>query len=44
MQKVYKMPVLYSFYNDGDIRMAVTDEAAEAMQRIYTRNTHTLGK
>jgi hypothetical protein len=26
MQKVYKMPVLYSFYNDGDIRMAVTDE------------------
>lgn len=26
MTKVYKMPVLYSFYNQGDIRMAVTDE------------------
>ena len=26
MQKVYKMPILYGFYNDGNIRMAVTDE------------------
>ena len=26
MVKVYKMPILYSFYNDGDIRLAVTDE------------------
>ncbi len=26
MTKVYKMPVLYSFYNQGDIRMAVTDK------------------
>lgn len=26
MQKVYKMPILYSFYNDGNIRLAVTDE------------------
>ena len=26
MQKVYKMPVLYGFYNHGNIRMAVTDE------------------
>lgn len=26
MQKVYKMPILYSFYNDGDIRLAVKDE------------------
>ena len=25
MQKVYKMPILYSFYNDGDIRLAVKD-------------------
>jgi len=25
MQKVYKMPVLYSFYNNGDVRLAVTD-------------------
>lgn len=26
MQKVYKMPVLYSFYNHGSIRLEVTDE------------------
>lgn len=26
MQKVYKMPILYSFYNDGNIKMKVTDE------------------
>lgn len=26
MQKVYKIPVLYSFYNNGDIRLAVQDE------------------
>lgn len=26
MQKVYKMPVLYSFYNHGRIRLAVTEE------------------
>ena len=26
MQKVYKMPILYSFYNDGNVRLAVKDE------------------
>ena len=26
MQKVYKMPILYSFYNDGDLRLMVTDD------------------
>jgi len=26
MQKVYKMPILYSFYNHGDIRLAVTEQ------------------
>ena len=26
MQKVYKMPVLYSFYNHGKLRLEVTDE------------------
>ena len=26
MQKVYKMPVLYSFYNHGSVRLAVKDE------------------
>ena len=25
MQKVYKIPILYSFYHDGDIRLAVKD-------------------
>lgn len=26
MQKVYKMPILYSFYNHGSIRLGVTEE------------------
>ena len=26
MQKIYKMPILYSFYNKGNIRLEVTDE------------------
>ena len=26
MQKVYKMPILYSFYNNGNIRLVVTEE------------------
>ncbi len=26
MQKVYKMPILYSFYNGGNVRLAVTDD------------------
>lgn len=26
MQKVYKMPILYSFYHNGDIRLAITDQ------------------
>ena len=26
MQKVYKMPILYSFYNHGDVRLVVTDD------------------
>jgi len=26
MQKVYKMPILYSFYNDGNVRLAVTEK------------------
>lgn len=26
MQKVYKMPILYSFYNQGNIQLAVKDE------------------
>lgn len=26
MQKVYKIPILYSFYNHGNMRLEVTDE------------------
>lgn len=26
MQKVYKMPILYAFYNQGNIKLAITDE------------------
>ncbi len=35
MQKVYKMPILYSFYNDGHIRMAVTDEEVIAAWKKF---------
>ena len=27
MQKVYKMPVLYAFYNDGEVQMELTEDA-----------------
>lgn len=38
MQKVYKMPVLYSFYNDGDIRLAVKDEDVLAAWKKFFDN------
>ena len=42
MQKVYKMPILYSFYNDGNIRLAVTDEeVVESWKRFFYRDTQT---
>ena len=41
MQKVYKMPVLYSFYNDGDIRLAVTDEdVLVAWKKFFDNGTN----
>ena len=41
MQKVYKMPILYSFYNDGDIRMAVTDEEVlQAWKKFFSEGTN----
>lgn len=41
MQKVYKMPVLYSFYNNGDIRMAVTDEEVlQAWKAFFSNGTN----
>lgn len=41
MQKVYKMPILYSFYNDGDIRMAVTEqEMLHAWKKFFSTGTN----
>jgi len=41
MQKVYKMPILYSFYNDGNIRLEVTDEKVlDAWKRFFNTGTN----
>lgn len=41
MQKVYKMPILYSFFNDGDIRMAVTEEEVlRAWKKFFSTGTN----
>lgn len=41
MQKVYKMPILYGFYNDGNVRLAVTDEEVlESWKRFFNRGTN----
>ena len=41
MQKVYKMPMLYSFYNHGNIRLAVTDEdVLEAWKEFFDHGTN----
>ena len=47
MQKVYKMPILYSLYHDGDVRMAVTEEEVlEAWKKFFETGTNwkDLGK
>lgn len=38
MQKVYKMPVLYSFYNDGDVLLAVKEEEVLAAWKKFFDN------
>ena len=38
MQKVYKMPILYSFYNAGDIRLAVKDEEVLVAWKEFFHN------
>lgn len=38
MQKVYKMPILYSFYNDGMVRLAVRDEEVLAAWKNFFDN------
>ena len=41
MQKVYKIPILYSFYHDGDIRLAVTDEdVLKAWKKFFDNGTN----
>lgn len=41
MQKVYKMPILYSFYNHGNIRLAVTDEEVlESWKEFFDTGTN----
>lgn len=41
MQKVYKMPILYSFYHDGDVRLAVTDaEVLQAWKEFFDHGTN----
>ncbi len=41
MQKVYKMPILYSFYNDGNVRLAVTDdEVLVAWKKFFDDGTN----
>lgn len=41
MQKVYKMPVVYSFYNDGDVRMAVSEEdVLSAWKKFFDNGTN----
>lgn len=41
MQKVYKMPILYSFYNHGKIRLAVTDdEVLESWKEFFNTGTN----
>lgn len=41
MQKVYKMPILYGFYNDGNVRLTVTDEEVlESWKKFFNRGTN----
>lgn len=38
MQKVYKIPVLYSFYNHGNVRTAITDvELLESWKEFFNK-------
>ncbi len=41
MQKVYKMPVLYSFYNHGNLRLEVTEEELlESWKEFFDTGTN----
>ena len=38
MQKVYKMPILYAFYNQGNIKLAITDEDVCTWKEFFSKN------
>lgn len=39
MQKVYKMPILYAFYNQGNIKLAITDEdVLSTWKEFFSKN------
>ena len=41
MQKVYKIPILYSFYNHGRVRLAVTDqEVLDSWKEFFNTGTN----
>ncbi len=41
MQKVYKMPILYSFYNHGNIRLEVTDkDVLQSWKEFFNMGTN----
>ncbi len=41
MQKVYKMPILYCFYNDGNVRLAVTEEdVLKSWKKFFNNGTN----
>lgn len=41
MQKVYKMPILSGFYNEGNVRLAVTeDEVLESWKKFFDHGTN----
>ncbi len=41
MQKVYKMPILYSFYNKGNVRLEVTDdEVLKSWKEFFDTGTN----
>lgn len=41
MQKVYKMPILSGFYNEGNVRLAITeDEVLESWKKFFDRGAN----
>ncbi len=41
IQKSYKMPILEAFYNDGDVRLALTDEEVlYSWKRFFSKGTN----